>query len=881
MNRQDILLGAKAECLRLFALLLPNVMKLSADKLFAMAYKTTNFAEHRLFLDAYAALANHEFMLKHHLETSLEDLLARSMQTAYNPQRPSIAQAASTDTWLLVESSIIEDEIRLHKITSLFHNKSGADIRDLNLRIAALFKQNIVKERENPFRPYLFSRCISASINSAALPSDVALALVEQLAAGLLDGVADIYRALNIFFEKNGVAATLPATEKVPSSDQSSVLPGDSSDKGGQGSDPNSPKNEAGRDGSPPATNGDAVKRGTIGNVRDSGASSAEPRSTPMRKVDQLLRMVRRKTTPDQNPSGKSVKSNHLDARESDHDGRSAIHPAGGSAHIQRRNLEQPDSGGDEFPVESPIPDTGLAKGWISGKQVVGVALQRFFAERGSDAAVKPAGPDESIIFPSGTSRIMAESSVYHFLKKAKTTRLEDVMGEDGEVRNLILEGRSSLVSRASDANEMMTIDVVGMIFEFILRDPQVPAEVRAQLGRLQFLLLKVALFDPRLLTQKDHPARKLINRIGTISLGLRPEDLFTARFTAEIHRIVEALLADESDSIVLISKLLEEFETFISQNFRFSNANVERAVEAMEEAEKRSIYFARSLAKLKEIFLTVKTDPYLQNFIETTWLRTIEKAEHADAELATRYRRLVPELVWSILEKRSERERARLLSHLPQMLFDLKAGLSSVKYAEKQAFLSWLIESHTRAIKAVGDNQEYFSLSALRRQFHSFIDNPASEESVDEGAARFDRTFISDAVEEMEVRLDQIETVLEFGRDLENQDAPQFGTETPDINETDFTGTESVLNRLRVGVPVEINVDGAPRRAMLNWMNTSATNMILSVEGNNFPTTISVGLFRRLLANSRARFIEAAPLFERAVTSLLETADKVDEIFE
>lgn len=93
---------------------------------------------------------------------------------------------------------------------------------------------------------------------------------------------------------------------------------------------------------------------------------------------------------------------------------------------------------------------------------------------------------------------------------------------------------------------------------------------------------------------------------------------------------------------------------------------------------------------------------------------------------------------------------------------------------------------------------------------------------------------------------------------------------------------TESVLNHLRVGVLVEINVDGTSRSALLNWMSASTTNMILSSDGNNVPSTISVVLFLRwLLKNGRARFLENMPLFERAVTALMETANQVDEVFE
>ncbi|MDB5764438.1 MAG: hypothetical protein JWQ21_3433 [Herminiimonas sp.] len=881
MNRQDILVGAKGECLGLFALMLPTLVKRGADKLFAMAYKTTNFDEHRLFLDAYAALTKRELDLKKQLETSLTDLLNRSIQTAYSPHRPSASQSVSTDAWSLVDSSIIEDEMRLQKVTSLFHAKSGADIRDLNLRIASLFQQNMVKERENPFRPYLFSRCISTAVGKIEVPPDITLTLVEQLAGELLDGVAGIYKALNIYFEKNEVTAKLPTVDK-PLNEKIPAIPKHAFRDAAKADEPNIPEGDAGKKVDAPIKSS-AGRDEITGTAPGSGTRTTEPPGSPMRKVEQLLRMVRRKAAPVSGTSGKSSNSDYPASSGSGAGGRFEAHSSGARKPGDGSRPDQPVSAGEESSARGesgsapPISNSGLSNGWVSGKQVVGDALQRLFTGGAAGSTTDSAG-----LNASGGLPVFKDGAVYQLLKKTQVTTLEDVLGDDGEVRNLILEGRSDLVSRASDANEMMTIDVVGMIFEFILRDTQVPAEVRAQLGRLQFLLLKVALLDPQLLTQKAHPARKLINRIGTISLGLTPNDPFSARFTAEIKRIVEALLADESDSIVQISRLLEEFETFVARDFRFSNGNIERAVEAVEEAEKRSIHFAKSAAKLKEILSTVKTDPYLKDFIENIWLRAIEKAEHTDAELAIRYRNLVPELIWSILEKRNERERARLLSHLPQMLFDLKAGLSAVKYADKQEFLGWLIESHTRAIKAVNVRREHFSLTALRKQFQGFTNNSsATDATFDEDHAQFDRRFIHDAVENLEVRLDQIDTILEFGKDSDIEDAKQSEDGISASIRNDPADTENVLSRLRAGVPIEINVDGASRKAMLNWMSASATNMILSVEGNNFPTTISVGLFRRLLENNRARFIEAEPLFERAVTALLETADQVDEIFE
>jgi hypothetical protein len=85
------------------------------------------------------------------------------------------------------------------------------------------------------------------------------------------------------------------------------------------------------------------------------------------------------------------------------------------------------------------------------------------------------------------------------------------------------------------------------------------------------------------------------------------------------------------------------------------------------------------------------------------------------------------------------------------------------------------------------------------------------------------------------------------------------------------------VLERLRTGITIEINLDGKPTLALLNWVSPTATNLVLTVEGQTKPAVISVRLFQRFMATGRARFVETAPLFERAVASLLASADQLD----
>ena len=53
-------------------------------------------------------------------------------------------------------------------------------------------------------------------------------------------------------------------------------------------------------------------------------------------------------------------------------------------------------------------------------------------------------------------------------------------------------------------------IDMVGMIFDFILDDNTLPNTVKALIGRLQIPIVKVAILEKGFFANKSHPARGL-----------------------------------------------------------------------------------------------------------------------------------------------------------------------------------------------------------------------------------------------------------------------------------------------------------------------------------------------------------------------------------
>src|SRR3569623_359810 len=59
------------------------------------------------------------------------------------------------------------------------------------------------------------------------------------------------------------------------------------------------------------------------------------------------------------------------------------------------------------------------------------------------------------------------------------------------------------------------TIDLVGKMFEYILQDRDLPAQMQALLGRLQIPFIKVALLDKHLFARRLPPARQLLDALA------------------------------------------------------------------------------------------------------------------------------------------------------------------------------------------------------------------------------------------------------------------------------------------------------------------------------------------------------------------------------
>lgn len=165
----------------------------------------------------------------------------------------------------------------------------------------------------------------------------------------------------------------------------------------------------------------------------------------------------------------------------------------------------------------------------------------------------------------------------------------------------------TALRKQAADAAEksaeveQSVVEIVGLLFEYMLNDEQLPDSVKSLLSYLHTPYLKIALIDKEFFNHPQHPARQLLNSL--VAAGERwvePRGNHKNDVYLQIKKVVEKLLTEFNNDVRLFSELAFDFNQYLRQHAR-----------RIRLAEKRATQAAQGENKLKEIRL--KVNRYLE----------------------------------------------------------------------------------------------------------------------------------------------------------------------------------------------------------------------------------------------------------------------------
>ena len=433
--------------------------------------------------------------------------------------------------------------------------------------------------------------------------------------------------------------------------------------------------------------------------------------------------------------------------------------------------------------------------------------------------------------------------------------------------------GKSASINQIDDE----TIDVISMIFDYILDDRSLPDFIKALIGRLQIPILKVAIIDREFFSRKSHPARQLLNDLAYAGVGWSDEsEAAKDRLYERMESIVLRILHEFDDDVVIFQQLLDEFRDFIEEEKQKFLAAQEKISNQAHEAEYRERLKHQVAEMLADKLKDAQLPENVRNFIMTDWRRVMTEASlHASGHKAEQQRSLqvVDDLIWSLQLKETPEERKRMILVLPLMLDALRDGLTAAGFSEGEiAVVTDMLEVHHLAILKTQAPVTHDNESTLFSQTQDNRDGKASVNDIDRKISAMHEDV--DALPD--IGLDDLEE-FDFNETLAGQSG--FDNMMAEMGlEQDFDDgpriedeyTERVRN-LEIGNWIELSHEnGGTMRVKLAWKGDQFTNF--SFVNRQYKVVAERPFF--VLADDfrqgRAAVIEDVALFDRALDGVI-----------
>jgi hypothetical protein len=230
------------------------------------------------------------------------------------------------------------------------------------------------------------------------------------------------------------------------------------------------------------------------------------------------------------------------------------------------------------------------------------------------------------------------------------------------------------------------TIDVISMLFEFILDDYSLPDAMKALISRLQIPMLKVAIIDKSFFSEKIHPARRLLNSLAKAAVGWNDTgDRVNDTLYNKIESVIKRILNEFHDDPQFFAELDEEFTSWWDNEQRgaeIAEKRTNQITKGKEQLKSAKQIVAEELNKrlqkqevVPQAVMSILEDGW-KDALLLIYLREGDKSEDWEGALD-----IVDRLLWSVQPKSEYADRQQLLRGIPELLRKVRERLNSISF--------------------------------------------------------------------------------------------------------------------------------------------------------------------------------------------------------
>ena len=391
--------------------------------------------------------------------------------------------------------------------------------------------------------------------------------------------------------------------------------------------------------------------------------------------------------------------------------------------------------------------------------------------------------------------------------------------------------------------------EVVRLMLENLTHDQRLLPAIRQQIGLLEPSLIRLSQAEPRFFSDRQHPARQLLESMTQRSLGfLSHRDEGFEDFLVSMASAVESLDkvdATEEKYARLLKRLRRHWE---EEDARKQHRRAE-AARALMHAEQRQLLAERLSADFQQRMHDKAVPEFVRRFVCGPWSQAVAEAQLVEsAGVEDPLEGVTDDLIWSVQAVLIRRDVDRLARLVPRLLAQLRQALQGIDYPADliAQFFDALVNLHEKA----------FDTPTLAPELPQ-----AGEDSVPSSGS---------GPEPESSAVPTSETFWMAGR--EAADAGFFAGEAGDSRAAELEGAPPGELDLSAGAWVNLKTQGEWVRAQLTWTSPRG-GLYMFISASGMAHSMTRRTLDRLLGADALQIVSRGGVVEGALDAVARQA--------
>ncbi|MET0542266.1 MAG: DUF1631 family protein [Variovorax sp.] len=237
----------------------------------------------------------------------------------------------------------------------------------------------------------------------------------------------------------------------------------------------------------------------------------------------------------------------------------------------------------------------------------------------------------------------------------------------------------AELKKKAPTTADKATVEIVALMFQAILAEERIPFSARVWFARLQMPVLRVAIAEPEFFGTLQHPARMLIDRMGSCVMGFDAAAISGSALEGEIRRVVQVIEQYPETGQRVFKLVFDEFVAFLNKYLTQSDAT-QRVMSIAQQVEQKETMAIQYTIELRKMLNDMPVREEIREFLFKVWAEVLAIAAlryGGQDEQTVTLKRAASELVWAASAKPNRTDRTRVIQDLPKLLQRLRSGMT------------------------------------------------------------------------------------------------------------------------------------------------------------------------------------------------------------